>query len=141
MKIGELAERTGVSVRMLRYYEQEGLLQPQRRNSGYRDFGEAEERTVRRIRTLSEAGLKLASIRQLLPCVHGDTPILELCPAVLATLRREIAALDEKIECLQISRQILGSYLETLPAAEPAKVCLINAPARPAPRPAPHGER
>jgi DNA-binding transcriptional MerR regulator len=122
MKIGELAERTGVSVRMLRYYEQEGLLQPLRRSSGYRDFGEAEERTVRRIRKLSEAGLKLASIRLLLPCVRTDKPAFQPCPAVLATLRSEIAALDEKIECLQTSRQILGSYLETLPTAEPAKI-------------------
>lgn len=40
MRIGELARRTGVSERMLRYYEQEGLLRPARTTSGYRDYGE-----------------------------------------------------------------------------------------------------
>jgi len=54
--------------------------------------------------------------------VRTDKPAFQPCPAVLATLRSEIAALDEKIECLQTSRQILGSYLETLPTAEPAKI-------------------
>ena len=114
MQIGDLSKRTGISVRMLRYYEQEGLLAPARRASGYRDYGEAEERTVRRIRLLSEAGLKLDTIRFLLPCVLTDRPDFEPCAEVLATLRHEVAGLDEKIDCLQSSRDILTGYLERL---------------------------
>ncbi len=67
MKIGELSRRTGVSVRMLRYYEGEGLLAPPRTDSGYRDYGPAEEETVRRIKMLGAAGMTLETIQQLLP--------------------------------------------------------------------------
>jgi len=114
MQIGDLSKRTGISVRMLRYYEEEGLLAPARRASGYRDYGEAEERIVLRIRLLSEAGLKLETIRFLLPCVLTDRPDFEPCAEVLATLRREIAGLDAKIDCLQSSRAILAGYLGRL---------------------------
>lgn len=114
MQIGTLSKRTGVSVRMLRYYEEEGLLRPGRRDSGYRDYGEAEERVVRRIRMLSEAGLKLDTIRTLLPCVLTDRPDFEPCAEVIATLTQEVSGLDRKIECLRSSRKILADYLERL---------------------------
>ena len=50
MKIGALAKETGVSVRMLRYYEAEGLLAPARTSGGYRDYGSADRDTVERIK-------------------------------------------------------------------------------------------
>jgi DNA-binding transcriptional MerR regulator len=111
VQIGELSRRTGVSIRMLRYYEEEGLLEPGRRESGYREFGAAEEQLVRRIRMLSEAGLKLDAIRTLLPCVLNDRPELELCEEVRTTLRREINGMDERIRCLRASRRVLVGYL------------------------------
>ena len=40
MKIGELSERTNVPTRMLRYYEEQGLLSSERRSNGYRDYPE-----------------------------------------------------------------------------------------------------
>ncbi|MTJ82276.1 MAG: MerR family transcriptional regulator [Telmatospirillum sp.] len=112
MQIGELSRRTGVSVRMLRYYEQEGLLRPARRQSGYRDFGPAEEEQVRRIRLLGEAGLTLAVIRTLLPCVRGDGPGLILCDEVRAALTAAIAGMDTRIEALAGSRRLLAGYLD-----------------------------
>lgn len=119
MQIGELSRRTGISVRMLRYYEEKGVLRPGRRESGYRDYGPAEEQLAKRIRMLSDAGLKLDVIRTLLPCVLNDLPELELCDEVRATLTREIGGLDERIACLQSSRQVLAGYLgkDTKPKA------------------------
>jgi DNA-binding transcriptional MerR regulator len=111
MQIGELSRRTGISVRMLRYYEEEGVLRPGRRESGYRDYGPAEEQLAKRIRMLSDAGLKLDAIRTLLPCVLSDLPELELCDEVRATLTREICDMDERIACLQSSREVLAGYL------------------------------
>ena len=46
MRIGTLSEQTGVSIRMLRYYEEQGLLKPKRTASGYRDFEQGETRTL-----------------------------------------------------------------------------------------------
>ncbi|PRG77699.1 MerR family transcriptional regulator [Burkholderia multivorans] len=114
MKIGELSRRSGISVRMLRYYEEQGLLQPNRRESGYREYGEADEQRVRRITLLGHAGLKLGTIRDLLPCVLSDRPDFEPCSGVLATLKRELAGIDERIKCLQSSRKILADYLGKL---------------------------
>jgi DNA-binding transcriptional MerR regulator len=47
---------------MLRYYEGEGLLAPLRTDSGYRDYGPAEEETVQRIKLLGSAGMTLETI-------------------------------------------------------------------------------
>src|SRR3984893_678889 len=96
---------------MLRYYEEEGVLRPALRECGYRDYGAAEEQLVRRIRMLSDAGLKLEAIRTLLPCVLSDLPELELCDEVRTTLEREIGSMDERIASLRASRKILAGYL------------------------------
>lgn len=112
MKIGKLSARAGISERMLRYYEQEGLLRPKRLPSGYREYGDADEQLVRRIRQFSESGLKLDAIKQLMPCVLSDHPGFAPCPEVLATLRREIDEIGMRIERLQSSRRILSKYLD-----------------------------
>src|SRR5262249_24378070 len=82
MQIGELSDRTDVSPRLLRYYEQQGPLNVTRRSNGYRDYSDEAVDTVRRIRLLLDAGLNTESIRMLLPCIHGDDPSLELCTEV-----------------------------------------------------------
>jgi DNA-binding transcriptional MerR regulator len=103
-----------VSVRMLRYYEDEGLLHPRRTSSGYREYGDAEEQTVRRIRLLGAAGLTLETIRQILPCVRNDRPEFEPCDEMRAILRREVKAMNAKIEGLDESRQVLSASLQDL---------------------------
>ena len=50
MKIGELATRTGVPARMLRYYEEQGLITPQRLDNGYREYDDYVIQRVRKIR-------------------------------------------------------------------------------------------
>lgn len=119
MRIGELARRTGVSERMLRYYEQEGLLKPARTLSGYRDYGDAEVETVSRIRMLSAAGLKIASIRILLPCMRGPKPRFVPCAEVRAALTQELAKLDEKLRDLTESRMIVSEFLNDPAPPEP----------------------
>lgn len=114
MRIGELARRTGVSERMLRYYEQEGLLRPARTASGYRDYGEAEFQAARRIRLLSAAGLKLDAIRVMLPCMLNEPPAFEPCQAVKTALRREISKLDEKLRDIGESRRIMAGFLNAV---------------------------
>ncbi|TCL03131.1 MerR family transcriptional regulator [Sodalis ligni] len=111
MRIGELARRTGVSERMLRYYEQAGLLQPERKESGYRDYGAAQIQAAQRIRMLSAAGLKIETIRILLPCIMDNLPRFEPCREVRAALRYEVDKLDEKLHNLEESRKIVAGFL------------------------------
>lgn len=116
MRIGELSERTGISQRMLRYYEQEGLLEPERTNAGYRDYNNQAEEVVRHIRNLSEAGIKLHSIRILLPCIYSKKthPQFVGCPEVRATLRDELVKLDRKLSELTDSRNAVAGFLRNL---------------------------
>ena len=114
MKIGELSRRTGVSVRMLRYYEGEGLLAPQRTDSGYRDYGPAEEETVRRIKLLGAAGMTLETIQQLLPCVKSDHPAFTPCDNLRRLLAQQVGLIDQRIEALSQSRTILAGFLSSV---------------------------
>ncbi|MGP5550826.1 MerR family transcriptional regulator [Psychrobacter namhaensis] len=111
MKIGELSKIVGVSVRMLRYYEVEGLLKPQRTASGYRDYSLAELRTVERIKLLGSAGMTLAMIREFLPCAKGDGFAFEPCDELRNMLHEQIHLIDQKVENLAQSRNVLKSFL------------------------------
>ena len=111
MKIGELSRRTDVSVRMLRYYEARGLLAPQRTSSGYREYGPAEEQTVRRIKMLGSAGMTLETIQQLLPCVKTNDPKFTPCNDLRRILAQQVGLIDERIETLSKSRTILAGFL------------------------------
>jgi DNA-binding transcriptional MerR regulator len=116
--IGELAQRTGVSQRSLRYYEQQGLLTADRDMHGYRRYGPDAVRTVARIRALLAAGLSTDVIRDVLPCIVDGDPIeLDLCPDLVRTIRREIAQMDARIGELQCSRSALAGYLPQGPQA------------------------
>ncbi|SRR5690606_11923395 len=67
MTIGKLAERAGVNIDTVRYYERHGLLPPApRRASGYREYGEADIGRLRFIRRAKELGFTLAEIADLL---------------------------------------------------------------------------
>lgn len=119
MRIGELAQRSGVNERMLRYYEQQELLRPARTESGYRDYDDAQLQAVVRIRQLNESGLKLSAIRVLLPCVIGDEPAaFEACDEIREILTRELQQLETKLRELTVSRNMVASYLATLHLSE-----------------------
>ncbi|MBN9885790.1 MerR family transcriptional regulator [Salipiger abyssi] len=114
MKIGEISERSGVSVRMLRYYETEGLLTPLRRDSGYRDYSEADVEEARRIRQLADAGLTIEAMRDLLPCIISPEPRFDPCENLRARLDGELEKLDRKLEDMARSRDLIASYIASL---------------------------
>lgn len=117
MRIGELAGRTGVSVRLLRYYEEQGLLEPRRRPSGYREYLDSDVAVVGRIRCLLAAGLSTATIARVLPCVRDDGERLApTCPDLLADLRRERERISAAIVDLQSSRSALDQVIGAAPA-------------------------
>ncbi|MET7283730.1 MerR family transcriptional regulator [Kribbella sp. NPDC005582] len=110
MKIGELSRVTGVSVRLLRYYEAQGLLTSDRSEGGHRLYGAAVPAAVARIRTLLAAGLPTRVIRDLMVCFIGDGTELQAC--VLDHLKTQYAELDARIDDLSRARAALGDILE-----------------------------
>ena len=121
MRIGELSRRTGVSHRLLRYYEEQGLIEAERSANGYREYGEHVVLQVKQIRALLDAGLNTAAIRRVLPCARGTRPTFEPCPELMALLRRQLASIDERIDCLERSRRALSGYLADATADEPRR--------------------
>jgi DNA-binding transcriptional MerR regulator len=114
MRIGQLAERTGVSRRLLRYYEEQGLLVPSRALNGYREYGESHVDVVLQIAGLLDAGLPTRIIAQLLPCLDQPQTIYVpfVTPEMIATLRREQGRLSERIEFLTRNRDAIANYLD-----------------------------
>ncbi len=108
MRIGEVATQSGASVRSLRYYEEQGLLRPQRTTSDQRVYGPDAVERVRLLRRLYSAGLTSATIAALLPCV--DTPSDEVTRDTIAVMRREHDRISAQITDLISTRNDL-SYL------------------------------
>lgn len=117
MRIGELSRRTCVHERLLRYYEEQNLLQPQRRPSGYREYSEADVHTVRRIRSLLAAGLNTVTIATILPCLRDDGErLVPTCSDLLADLTKERERITKAITDLQTSVSALDNVIAAAPA-------------------------
>ncbi|MCH0543329.1 MerR family transcriptional regulator [Streptomyces sp. MUM 203J] len=120
MRIGELSECTNTSRRLLRYYEEQGLIVSRRCANGYRDYDEALVDRVRQIRGLLDAGLPTRIIRQILPCLNGPQEIhfSDATPDMIATLEAERDRMTQRIDCLTRNRDAMAEYLERVRRAE-----------------------
>ena len=115
MRIGELAERTGVSVRALRYYEEQHLLRADRTPSGQRTYAEAAVERVRLIQQLYAAGLSSKLILGLLPCVETG----EADPRMMDRLVAERDRIDRQVDELVRTRDRLDAIIGCSHAAHP----------------------
>ncbi|MFF5482113.1 MerR family transcriptional regulator [Streptomyces sp. NPDC012935] len=111
MRIGELAARAGVSVRSLRYYEEQGLLSSTRSASGQRHYTEHHVERVTFLQRMYAAGLSSRTISELLPCV--DAPSEETSDAALERMAEERDRLSEHIEDLIRTREALDTLMAT----------------------------
>lgn len=105
LSIGELADRTGVSVRALRYYEQNGLLAANRTSTGHRRFRPDAIEEVRRIRLFLDAGLPLAVVSQVMACFVDEGAGLD--PCLIGYLDEHMTAMQERMEELHKRQQTL----------------------------------
>lgn len=121
MRIGELARRTGVSERSLRYYEEQGLLTPERTRGGQREYPEWAVDRVVRIQELFAAGLHSRKIARLLPCMRDvdGGPSAVATPALVAELAEERARIDRMMVELANSRAVLDDVIEAASGAVP----------------------
>ncbi|MFI9806197.1 MerR family transcriptional regulator [Streptomyces sp. NPDC052301] len=115
MRIGELARRTGVSERSLRYYEAQGLLTAERTPGGHRDYPDRAVDRVIRIQELYAAGLHSDKIRQLLPCMRDRDggPSAVATPRLVSNLTAERGRIDRMIADLERSRETLDEVIRT----------------------------
>ncbi|MEY9873171.1 DNA-binding transcriptional MerR regulator [Streptacidiphilus sp. MAP12-33] len=112
MQIGELAARSGVPERLLRYYEERGLLAPERTPAGRRRYQESDVARVGTIRALLAAGLNTENIGVMLPCVGNDAgQLVPECPEMVTRLARQRTRLDASIEGLEHSRRLVDRLL------------------------------
>ncbi|MGW2384289.1 MerR family transcriptional regulator [Streptomyces sp. NPDC001658] len=117
--IGELARATGLTVRTIRYWSDEGVLHPVARSAGgYRLYDAEAAARLELIRTLRELGLGLDVVRKVL---DGERTVAEVAAA-------HVAALDAQIRSLKVTRAVLSSVARRGSTAE--EMTLTNKLAR-----------
>lgn len=129
MRIGEAANRSGVSPRAMRYYEERGLVTSQRSAAGQRHYSQEVVARVRLIQLLYAAGLTSTAVAELLPCIHTGVPT----QAQRTLLGVERDRLERKVAELVETRQRLDAVI----TASDALTCTAGAsdsvePAHPA---------
>ena len=112
MRISQISERTGIPARLLRYYEEQGLLAPARNASGYRDYDDRDVEVARRVRLLLDAGLSTATIRTVAPfLIERAGRLAPLCAEIIDDLKREQARIEASIMTLAASRDAIGAVI------------------------------
>ncbi|MBO1336415.1 MerR family transcriptional regulator [Streptomyces sp. VRA16 Mangrove soil] len=119
LTIGRLARRTGLSVRTIRYWSDEGVLHPvTRSDGGYRLYDAESVARLELIRTLRELGLGLDDVRTVLA---GEQDVAAVAAA-------HVAALDAQIQVLRVNRAVLSTVAKRKSSAE--EMALMNKLAR-----------
>jgi MerR family copper efflux transcriptional regulator len=123
LKIGEVAERSGVNLQTILYYERQKLLpEPPRLPSGYRMFPEQTVNRIRFIKRAQELGFSLAEIGDLLS-IQVD-PNKE-CSNVKRLAEAKIADIEEKIRTLKAMKHVLSGLTKLCPGQGPSSECPI----------------
>ena len=106
MNIGEAAKLSGVSAKMIRYYEKTGLIPPaQRTDSGYRDYSERDIHLLSFVRRARDLGFSVEVIGELLELWTDDArrsaDVRQLAQGHLSKLRRKIEELEAMSKTLE----------------------------------------
>jgi DNA-binding transcriptional MerR regulator len=119
VKISELSARTGVATRMLRYYEEQGLITPQRLANGYRDYDGYLVDRVTKIRGLVDSGVPTRIISDILPCLNQSQEIIvrDPDPELRGMLIDQRDAMIERIASLEQNRDALTRYIAAMDQA------------------------
>ena len=120
MRIGTLSKLTGVSIRSLRYYEEQSLLLSDRTTGGHREYRDDAVDRVILIQQLFAAGLHSKRIATILPCMRApDGAANHLAtPRLARELRTERARIDSMIDDLVLAREILDEIIDS---ADPSR--------------------
>ncbi|MFI5917827.1 heavy metal-responsive transcriptional regulator [Streptomyces anulatus] len=134
MRIGDLATRTGLTTKTIRFYEDSGLLPaPPRTPGGYRDYPDHTATRLAFIRDAQRAGLTLAEICSILALRDdGDAPCTHVTGLINARLDDVNRRMTELAATRKALRALANRAATTVPAAcEADTICTILNPARP----------
>lgn len=112
MNLAKVAAHTQVSQRMLRYYEELGLIAPKRADNNYRDYSDSDIEVIQKIKILNDAGMNLKSIHWLLPCFDLNSQSFRLCKIANQLVEQELQVITEKLTRLQQSQTLLQAFLD-----------------------------
>lgn len=101
MHISELSQRTGVSLRSLRYYEEKELLCPERLENGYRQYKEMDIERVRLIQMYFSLGLTVKEIMSFFQCVFNENIKIDCLPNAIAVGKRKLDEIKWQIGMLR----------------------------------------
>jgi MerR family Zn(II)-responsive transcriptional regulator of zntA len=111
---GDLARRTGNTLRTVRFYEEAGILRPARAPGGRRLFTAADLERLQLITDLRELDLPLDEIRKLLELREGCADGAELASRFGEVLSDQLAKAERRVVALRRLQEDLGSALEVL---------------------------
>lgn len=112
MRIGELAEKAGVTPRTIRYYENLGLIRPnEREGKGFRYYTEAELARLRKIDALQSLGLTLEEISGIIDLFFEEPTMLRGKQKLLEILIAHLKETESKIEALAQFRSELQANI------------------------------
>lgn len=124
MKIGELAERTGLATSRIRFYERIGLLKSvERQTNGYRSYPDDAVLVLKLIATAQRAGFSLDELRTLLPRDLGNWEH----GVLLDTLRRKVQDIEALQAQLAQSKAQLVELMAQIEAKPQDMDCAANA--------------
>lgn len=109
MNIGTVAERSGLPPKTIRYYEDIGLIAPDRRDNGYRDYSTDDVHRLRFLQRSRSLGFTVEECRQLLS-LYGDRS--RASADVKAIAVDKLGEIDRKIEELRGLRDMLSHLVE-----------------------------
>jgi MerR family redox-sensitive transcriptional activator SoxR len=108
LSIGAVAQRAGLRVSAIRYYESAGLIEPARRISGRRVYDHAVFESIALVRLAQEAGFTVAEIRELISGFATATPASTRWQALA---RRKLVDVVDRIERAQRMKEVLERLL------------------------------
>ncbi|MEV6875739.1 MerR family transcriptional regulator [Amycolatopsis sp. NPDC051128] len=131
MRIGELAQRTGVTTRALRFYEDQGLLAARRSANGYREYDEDDLQLVKEIQTLQTVGLTLEETRPFVECLRSGHETGDACASSIEVYRRKLEEADALLARLGGIRAELAVKLAGALARQAPDPCVVPESPRP----------
>ncbi len=123
LTIGQLAQRTGIGVSAIRFYEQKGLIAgPPRNRSGYRLYPQKMVEQVHFIKNCRDLGFPLRSVTELLTLCYSEGEEVA-CDVVQERIQRQHERVIQQFEALNRQREKLEKLLDACPRNGARQAC------------------